>query len=492
MLAASAAFACSRASSGVVRTKALSLGLKRSMRSRYARVSSVEETSRRRTAAAWSRADANGSMAVNGADSHARESRGALFWNGDQEATAGLRVAEHELVELRDAAPVDLIAMGGEVAPASVGKKITLRQVAHALHEGNRAQVDVGAAGQVGEVANEPIPGDVGGRGGSGLEHRFRRAAVEGGHYLDGEPLQGRRTEAALDRRRHQSRAERFGEEEHVSRSRTIVADQTIRMHLADHRVPELRLGVVDRVSAHDGDPGLGHLRRAACDDLLEQPGAQFLARERGYAQREEGPRANRVHVTDRVGGCDGAEIGRVVDEACTPEEMQLARATRSGMEELGREFTVAKPDVVVVATPHNVHISGAFAVLVAARMSGNLDGTPQPVELEVPSETGLAWLLLETLIGHGLPAVGVSFGSNDPSTAVAPMDWGVLIPLWFMGGRHDPPVPVVVITPARDLSADAHVRAGAAIAATAGASRRRVACIASSDHGHAHRADRS
>lgn len=181
---------------------------------------------------------------------------------------------------------------------------------------------------------------------------------------------------------------------------------------------------------------------------------------------------------------------GLAVAEACTPEEMLLAQATRSGMEELGREFAAAKPEVVIVATPHNVHISGAFAVLVAARMSGNLDGTPQPVELELPSDTGLAWLLLETLIGHGLPAVGVSFGSNDPSTAVAPMDWGVLIPLWFMGGRHNPPVPVVVISPARDLSADAHVRAGAAIAAAASASGRRIAFIASADHGHAHRAD--
>src|SRR6266849_2196553 len=98
MLASSAAFACSRASSGVIKTNAFSLGLRRSIRSRWARVSSVAETSRRRTAAAWSRADANGSMPANGADSHARESREILFWNGDEEAAAGLRVAEHELV----------------------------------------------------------------------------------------------------------------------------------------------------------------------------------------------------------------------------------------------------------------------------------------------------------------------------------------------------------------------------------------------------------
>src|SRR5690242_17976049 len=135
MLASSAAFACSRASSGVVRTNALSLGLMRSMRSRYARVSSVDETSRRRTAAAWSRADANGSMPVNGADSRARESRRSLRWNGDQEAAAGLRITQHELVEFRDSVPVDLIAIGGEVAPASVRKQVAFGQVADAIHE---------------------------------------------------------------------------------------------------------------------------------------------------------------------------------------------------------------------------------------------------------------------------------------------------------------------------------------------------------------------
>src|SRR3989442_16015336 len=100
MFASSAAFACSSASSGVLKTKAFSFGLMRSIRSRYARVSSVDETSRRRTAAAWSRADANGSMPVNGADSRARESRGVVGRNGDQEAAAGLRVAQHQLVEL--------------------------------------------------------------------------------------------------------------------------------------------------------------------------------------------------------------------------------------------------------------------------------------------------------------------------------------------------------------------------------------------------------
>jgi len=62
-----------------------------------------------------------------------------------------------------------------------------------------------------------------------------------------------------------------------------------------------------------------------------------------------------------------------------------------------------------------------------------------------------------------------------------------VLIPLWCMGGRADPPVPVVVVSPARDRPLEEHLRAGEAIARAAADSGKRVALIASADHGHAH-----
>ena len=55
------------------------------------------------------------------------------------------------------------------------------------------------------------------------------------------------------------------------------------------------------------------------------------------------------------------------------------------------------------------------------------------------------------------------------------------------MGGRDDPPKPIVMVAPARDLSWAMHVEAGHAIAKTAEASDKRVALIASCDHGHGH-----
>jgi aromatic ring-opening dioxygenase LigB subunit len=178
---------------------------------------------------------------------------------------------------------------------------------------------------------------------------------------------------------------------------------------------------------------------------------------------------------------------GLAIAEACSPDERSLAALTQAGMEELGQLFAVARPEVVIVATPHNVHIANALGVVIAGRVAGHLAGAPPSVALDVPSANGLAWLVLEALARAGVPSTGVSFGSNDPEAAVAPMDWGVLIPLWFMGGRQDPPVPLVVVTPARDLSAEEHIAAGKAIAEAAARSGRRVAFIASADHGHAH-----
>src|SRR2546429_2648210 len=145
---------------------------------------------------------------------------------------------------------------------------------------------------------------------------------------------------------------------------------------------------------------------------------------------------------------------GIAIAEACAPEERDVAAVTAPGMGGLGRRFAGAGPDVTVVAAPHNVHIAGALGVVVASRVKGRLNGVVPPIELDVPSDTELAWRVLEAMGAAGLTAAGVSFGSNDPATAVAPMDWGVLIPLWFMGGRSEPALPIVVATPARNLPA--------------------------------------
>jgi aromatic ring-opening dioxygenase LigB subunit len=164
------------------------------------------------------------------------------------------------------------------------------------------------------------------------------------------------------------------------------------------------------------------------------------------------------------------------------------AEKTHEALAELGRRFDAAAPEATIVLTPHNVHVEGHFAVVLAGTLSGSLAEFDAPeVTLSCPVDVELATEAIVALHDESLPVVGASFGANDPGAATAPMDWGVLIPLWVMGGRSTPQVPAVVVSPARDRPLEEHVRAGQALARAAAASPKRIALIASADHGHAH-----
>ena len=178
---------------------------------------------------------------------------------------------------------------------------------------------------------------------------------------------------------------------------------------------------------------------------------------------------------------------GVAVAELCTEAELDVAARTRGGLEDLGRRFQAAEPQTIVVLTPHNVHIAGSMAVIVAGRLEGDLDENGRRIALSSPVDVEFSLALLENLTRAGIAATGVSYGGNRPTEASMPMDWGALIPLWYLGGRREPPPQVVLVSPARDLSAEMHVSSGRVIAETARASGRRVALIASADHGHAH-----
>ena len=175
------------------------------------------------------------------------------------------------------------------------------------------------------------------------------------------------------------------------------------------------------------------------------------------------------------------------IPEAKPQDRPSLASATTAGMQELGRRFAAAAPDVSIVLTPHNIHVEGAIAVIDAAAVSGDLVQWGSAISMRIPIDRDLALSVRDAIRAAGIPVVAVSYGANDPATAVFPMDWAVLIPAHFMGGRAAPQVPVAVVAPARDLADEVHVRAGRAIGRAAAASRKRVALIASCDHGHGH-----
>jgi aromatic ring-opening dioxygenase LigB subunit len=189
------------------------------------------------------------------------------------------------------------------------------------------------------------------------------------------------------------------------------------------------------------------------------------------------------------VFACIAPHGGYAIPEACTPEEAKLAPATQEGMLELGRRCDAVAPETLILLTPHGIHVDGHFAVVISGRMAGALEDVPA-VTLNVPVARDLATSILANLQQANIPAVGVSFGGNIPGDAEMPMDWGTLIPLWYLGGRRDPPRSVVVVAPARDRPLAEHVAAGAVIAAAANQSAMRLGLVASADQAHTYRDD--
>src|SRR5581483_125790 len=195
-------------------------------------------------------------------------------------------------------------------------------------------------------------------------------------------------------------------------------------------------------------------------------------------------------HVSGIVVAAIAPHGGIAVAELCAEDELGVAAATRAAFEELGRRVELAAPETIVVLTPHNVHVEGAIAVIVAGTLEGVVGENGREISMTSPVDLDLALALLDEFDRADVHSTAVSYGGNRPAEASMPMDWGALIPLWFMGGRSDPPVPIVLISPARDLPGEKHVAAGRVIAATAARVGKRVGLIASADHGHGHDPD--
>src|SRR5438093_12965799 len=142
------------------------------------------------------------------------------------------------------------------------------------------------------------------------------------------------------------------------------------------------------------------------------------------------------------VFACIAPHGSMAIPEAKPADRPTLAAATTAAMEELARRFAVARPEVSIVLTPHNVHVEGAMAVIDAGAVAGDLAQWGSPIARRVPVDRDLAIAVRDTIRAAGIPVVAVSYGANDPAASVGTMAGAVLVTAHFMGGRTDPQVP--------------------------------------------------
>ncbi|HXD09354.1 MAG TPA: hypothetical protein VN653_04765, partial [Anaerolineales bacterium] len=88
------------------------------------------------------------------------------------------------------------------------------------------------------------------------------------------------------------------------------------------------------------------------------------------------------------------------------------------------------------------------------------------------------------------VPVVRYIYGASGGEACYVPLDWGAVVPLYFMGHSFTPKPKIVHISPMRTLPFATHYEFGRAIGRVLKASDKRIAFIASADQGHAHDAN--
>ena len=88
------------------------------------------------------------------------------------------------------------------------------------------------------------------------------------------------------------------------------------------------------------------------------------------------------------------------------------AEKTHDALAELGRRFAAATPEATIVLSPHNVHVEGHFAVVLAGMLSGSLAEFDAPeVKLTCPVDVELAtqamWRCMTTAFPSSARASG-------------------------------------------------------------------------------------
>jgi len=154
------------------------------------------------------------------------------------------------------------------------------------------------------------------------------------------------------------------------------------------------------------------------------------------------------------------------------------------GMKEASSLVASRDPRTIVIASPHNLRIGGKMAVVRTESCAGTLKEGRKSLSLSWKCDVGLADSILGSAEKRGLPVVGVNFGTSSGPESRMPLDWGTMVPLWFLPRR----VKVVLVTPSREIRWADLVAMGECIGEAARGAATSVAFVASSDQGHAHK----
>ena len=181
------------------------------------------------------------------------------------------------------------------------------------------------------------------------------------------------------------------------------------------------------------------------------------------------------------IHACIAPHAGDLIDD-----QNKIA-LTRHAMQEMGRRLQDLSPEVIIVVNPHGFRVNNAISVSVAERATA--EWSPD-IKLDFEMDPTLANAIADEAEQMQAPVARYIYGASGGADCFIPLDWGAVVPLYFMGHGYEPKPKIVHISPMRRLSYETHYDFGRALGHVIQESDQRIALIASADQSHAHDAD--
>src|SRR5712692_8087481 len=180
---------------------------------------------------------------------------------------------------------------------------------------------------------------------------------------------------------------------------------------------------------------------------------------------------------------------GDIIPQLAARKTKHLFVKTRESMRKIARDIREVRPDTIVIASPHNLRLQDKIGIVTSENTTGELNGPRgRKVSLSLKCDGEFAQDLLQESARYHLPVVGANYGTAEGPASDMPMDWGTLVPLWFVAKEERVKAKTVIVTPSREIPLGQNIAFGMAIGAMAEKRKKRIAFIASADQAHTHK----
>jgi aromatic ring-opening dioxygenase LigB subunit len=189
------------------------------------------------------------------------------------------------------------------------------------------------------------------------------------------------------------------------------------------------------------------------------------------------------------VYACIAPHGGEIVPELASKSVLHKFEETRAAMRVLARRISEARPQTVVIASPHNLRLLSKIAVVISENSSGTLKGSSnRSVNVRARCDVDFGKTVVRQSEKACLPVVGANYGTAAGPSSDMQMDWGTLVPLWFVLKEQKLKSRILIVAPSREISLRKNFDFGRLLGRLMKRDKNRnFAFIASADQAHAH-----